>query len=80
MCAVTGMTQDLARAHVDAAGAVWTERSARTWTLDLSILTDVGVAVQRPEPAAGRLAATERGLRQVAAARLTPQPADESDR
>ena len=61
---VTGMTRDLAAAHVEAAFEVWEARSARTWDLDLSILTSAGVELaqsvspaRRAEIAAERLAA-----------------------
>jgi hypothetical protein len=64
---VTGLSRDLAVAHVDQAFALWEARSARTWDLDLSILTGAGVELARPvsparraEIAAGRLAAERR--------------------
>lgn len=56
------MTLPEALAHVYAAEDVWIARSARVWELDLSILTDVGVALRRPERAIGRPAAAERAL------------------
>ena len=62
---VTGMSQADAWAHVKAAEGLWISRSARTWHLDLSILTDVGVTVRRPESAGDRRAAADRALRQV---------------
>src|SRR5690606_1113477 len=40
---VTGMSLRRAERHVDDAFAVWHKRNRRAWTLDLSILTDVGV-------------------------------------
>lgn len=53
LMAVTGMSQAEAHAHVRDAFALWEARSERTWELDLSMLTDAGVAVRRP-PAAGQ--------------------------
>ncbi|WP_392873808.1 hypothetical protein [Streptomyces sp. LN499] len=40
--------------HIDSAFALWRRRSATTWKLDLSILTDVGVTIKRPPRAAER--------------------------
>ncbi|WP_202034976.1 DUF5710 domain-containing protein [Streptomyces albus] len=51
---VTGMTEAGAEAHVRAAFALWRQRSARAWTLDLRMLTGAGVTVLSPPPAAGR--------------------------
>ena len=60
---VTGLSRDLAIGHVDEAFAVWEARSARTWDLDLGILTSAGVELaqsvspaRRAEIAAERLA------------------------
>lgn len=74
---VTGMNRVDAYAHVQDAFALWETRSARTWELDLSMLTDVGVTVQRP-PAAGErpaavqaaFAATDDGIKERAAQRM----------
>ena len=50
---VTGMTDAEVSQHVQAVGDLWTERSRRVWTLDLTALTDAGVTLARPEiPAA----------------------------
>ena len=57
--------------HVHAAGEFWTARSRRAWMLDLSMLTDAGVTLARPESASTRPAAAERILRQA----QTPVPA-----
>ena len=46
---VTGTSRELAEAHVDEAFSLWEQRSARTWDLDLSILTAAGVALARPD-------------------------------
>lgn len=59
---VRGFTLAEALAHVHVAEDVWIERSARVWTLDLSVLTDVGITVRRPERAADRPAGAERAL------------------
>jgi hypothetical protein len=65
---VTGLSRGLAEAHIDEAFAVWQERSARTWDLDLSILTGAGIALAEPvsparraEIARARLAAERAG-------------------
>lgn len=63
-CAVTGMTSRAARAHVAEATALWQARSARTWSLDLSVLTGAGITVVRSPPTAReRPAAATIGLR-----------------
>jgi hypothetical protein len=51
---VTGLSRDLAEAHIEEAFALWQERSARTWDLDLSILTSAGVELARPVSPARR--------------------------
>ena len=45
---VTGMTSEQVQAHVDIAFARWHTRSARTWELDLNILTEAGVTLAAP--------------------------------
>lgn len=62
---VTVMTQGEAWAHVEAAGDLWTARSRRTWTLDLSILTDAGVTPARPDSPDLRPETAQRELDQV---------------
>ncbi|WP_017540950.1 DUF5710 domain-containing protein [Nocardiopsis halophila] len=59
--AVTGMTPDQADAHVRQAFAVWEDRSARSWTLDLSMLTDAGITLAEPPDRSrrGGIAASE---------------------
>ena len=42
---VTKMTSDQAETHVETAFALWRQRSQSTWDLDLSLLTDAGIAV-----------------------------------
>ncbi|MEU6406064.1 DUF5710 domain-containing protein [Streptomyces sp. NPDC046985] len=71
---VTGMSHAEARSHIRYAFNVWEARSVRAWTLDLSILTDAGVTLQRPPRAGERggfaaaTLATERGIPQPATA------------
>ncbi|WP_219417975.1 hypothetical protein [Pseudonocardia nigra] len=65
---VTGMTQAQAHAHVHAAQNLWIERSARVWTLDLTMLIGAGVTVRRPEHAHERPAVVDEALRQAATA------------
>jgi len=72
--AVTGMTDaDVAR-HVQAAGDLWTARSRRVWTLDLTMLTDAGVTLARPGKAADRASAADRALRQATRPTSAPIP------
>ncbi|MEU6757832.1 DUF5710 domain-containing protein [Streptomyces sp. NPDC046685] len=69
---VTGMSRAEARRHINMAFTVWDVRSATTWTLDLSILTDAGITLKRPpsaEKRPGVAAAT------LAAEHGTPPPA-----
>jgi hypothetical protein len=79
--AVTGMTEAQAWHHAEEAGEAWTARSVRLWTLDLSMLTDAGVAVSFPEKAMDPPAAARRSLHhvdhppQVSSARTTPATA-----
>jgi hypothetical protein len=54
LCAVTGMPSSRARQHVDTAFALWARRSGVNWSLDLRMLTDVGVAVAEPPSARER--------------------------
>ena len=67
---VTGMSDLEVSRRVHAAGELWTRRSERPWTLDLTMLTAAGVTLARPEPAAARPAAAERVLRRA----QTPAP------
>lgn len=62
LCAVTGLSAADAELHIEAAFELWSRRSARTWELDLRMLTDAGVtlappprAEQRPDIAAETL-------------------------
>jgi Domain of unknown function (DUF5710) len=64
---VTGTSRELAEAHADEAFGLWEQRSARTWDLDLSILTDAGVQIVRPAGSAAERA--EVSARRAAAGR-----------
>lgn len=57
---VTGMSHTEARSHIRYAFNVWEARSARSWTLDLSMLTDAGVTLQRPPRAGERRGSPQR--------------------
>jgi len=74
LCAVTGMTAIEARRHIDTAGELWTHRSRRIWSLDLSILTDAGITLAQPEQPAERAAAAQRELLDARQLRDTSQP------
>jgi hypothetical protein len=63
LLAVTGMTPAQATRHIAAAFALWRTRSARAWTLDLSMLTAAGVTLTPPPD--DRAAAAEESLRQA---------------
>lgn len=60
---VTGWSAADAEEHVAAAYELWQWRSARTWTLDLSPLTQAGITVQRPPSRAERPEVARRSLR-----------------
>jgi hypothetical protein len=64
LCEVTGMTDDEAEAHIDAAFALWRDRSARDWTLDLSILTTAGITLAPPPEREQRADIAEKRLRE----------------
>jgi len=76
---VTGMSAADGERHVDAAFALWRQRSATAWDLDLSILTDAGVSLARAAGAgATRAQAAGRELhhaRQAAAVSAPVPPA-----
>ncbi|MDN5854066.1 MAG: DUF5710 domain-containing protein [Actinomycetia bacterium] len=71
---VNGLTLPEALAHVYAAEDVWIARSARVWELDLSILTDAGIALRPPERAVDRPAVVERVLVQEEVRPNVPRP------
>ncbi|MHA6798657.1 exonuclease domain-containing protein [Bounagaea algeriensis] len=54
LCSVTGLSEQDANEHVQAAFELWSKRSAITWELDLSILTNVGVTITPPPQAEDR--------------------------
>ncbi|MGH9214185.1 MAG: DUF5710 domain-containing protein [Acidimicrobiales bacterium] len=60
---VNGWTTSRAEAHVTDAFAIWRARSAKDWTLDLSILTDAGVSLRPPPDASGRRGIADATLR-----------------
>jgi hypothetical protein len=69
------MTDSEVSDHVRAANVLWTRRSARVWTLDLSMLTDAGATLARPEKATDRPAAAELALRREQQRSPMPIPA-----
>jgi len=48
LVAVNGWSRDAAELHVQQAFRIWQRRSRIDWTLDLSILRDVDIELQRP--------------------------------
>jgi hypothetical protein len=46
--AVTGMTEAQTAEHITEAFQLWQNRSHRTWTLDLQLLTGASVTIRRP--------------------------------
>jgi Domain of unknown function (DUF5710) len=72
LAAVTGMSPREVEQHVRSAFGVWRARSAVTWTLDLSMLTDAGIRVLTPPEATRRA--------QVAADTLTTTRRDPGPR
>lgn len=63
--AVTGMSAAQANAHVNAAFTQWRSRSAVTWALDLSILTEAGIALAPPPGAETRARQAKQRLQDV---------------
>jgi len=61
--AVTGMTDDQAGAHIDAAFTRWEWRSQLTWALDVRVLTDAGITLAAAPASTDRAAAASRTLR-----------------
>jgi hypothetical protein len=65
LCTVTGMSADQARQHVTAAFALWKERSATAWELDLSIITGAGITITKPPSSRERADAAEQAIRRL---------------
>lgn len=80
LCAVTGMPEAEAVRHLQAAYALWQQRSQMLWELDLSILTSAGVAIVRPPGTGADRARWAAGRQQggLAAARIRTGPADDA--
>jgi Domain of unknown function (DUF5710) len=75
LCEVTGMRAAEANLHLQEAFTLWRQRSEILWELDLSILTDAGVAVVRPAGSGLDRARTALGKPGgQAAARVQPAP------
>ena len=62
LCAVTGMSAEHANHHIANAEHDWIQRSRRAWTLDLSMLTDAGITLRKPDTPARRAAAADDAL------------------
>ncbi|GGP36810.1 DUF5710 domain-containing protein [Streptomyces abikoensis] len=73
---VTGMSPGQARQHVDAAFALWEQRSALTWSLDLRILTGAGITVTPPPDARHRRGIAAATLAAEETARSSPASRD----
>ena len=80
LMAVTGLTRDLAEAHVEEAFAVWQDRSARTWDLDLSILTGAGVELARPVSSGRRAEIARERLKRSGGVPAMTEPRGQSPR
>jgi Domain of unknown function (DUF5710) len=76
LCAVTGMPEAEAIRHLEAAFALWEQRSRIRWELDLSILAGAGVGVVKPSGSAMGRAEWAPARRQggLAAARIRTRP------
>ncbi|MCM2388146.1 DUF5710 domain-containing protein [Streptomyces albipurpureus] len=70
---VTKMTEPQAREHVRAAFALWQQRSATAWELNLGILTDAGITLAPPPGAKDRAGVAEDTLRSIAGKPAVPQ-------
>ena len=65
LCTVTGLPADQASQHIDAASALWRQRSAITWDLDLSILVKANITVTKPPSATERADLPGKILRRI---------------
>nr|WP_202807800.1 DUF2510 domain-containing protein [Mycolicibacterium aromaticivorans] len=76
LVAVNGWTADYAERHVRHAFVEWQRRSRVDWTLNLNILQDVDVQLQRPPEGEERRSVADDTLcRQSSHTRLPPQVA-----
>ncbi|MGA5824162.1 DUF5710 domain-containing protein [Kitasatospora sp. NPDC094028] len=75
---VTGMTPVEADQHIRRAFNVWRARSRLTWTLDLSMLTNVGITVAPPPDADARAGVAQETLRTKAAGPSSSVPRQHS--
>jgi hypothetical protein len=72
---VTGMSAAAAERHIDDAFALWQQRSATSWSLDLGILTSAGIALARPVgTGATRAQTAARELHRARRAEPAPAP------
>ena len=72
---VTGMSAAAAERHIDDAFALWQQRSATSWSLDLGILTSAGIALARPVgTGATRAQTAARELHRARKAEPAPAP------
>lgn len=65
LMSVTGMTMVQAREHVARAFQTWRQRSRITWALDLTMLTDAGIALNEPPDASVRAAVARRTVGEI---------------
>lgn len=72
--AVTGMSHAEIDRHIEQANSTWIARSAITWTLDLSMLTDASITLRRPERAEERPAAADRALQEARRDEMPARP------
>jgi hypothetical protein len=70
---VNRWTEEAANRHVSEAFALWEKRSLSTWTLDLSIITAAGIAVNEPQDGEYRAQAS---MQRLDRARSAQSPAD----
>jgi hypothetical protein len=72
---VTGMSAAAGEQHIDSAFALWRQRSASSWSLDLSILTDAGISLAHAADAGvARSQTAGSELRRVRKAEAVPAP------
>ncbi|OLL90012.1 putative DNA helicase [Pseudonocardia sp. Ae406_Ps2] len=74
LCTVNSWTEEQAVAHIAEAIRTWEQRSARTWELDLGILTAAGIGLRRPPRAQERAQIAEKTLAHDTPAPTTPAP------